>query len=171
MQCSLLSCNLVPLRLKGLFQHPIHKHSQPMFLIQLESPSVTLIQKSGKTVVLFILIFMFLDSICKTLHRMTESIPWHPHYNSLKTSVNSERNILWCHYHTWLEYQDDAKDHRLLVEPKLYAAAKPEVRNRIVGTERNGETGNSKHKVIKTSYLGMLSLTDFLGPLYREQDT
>lgn len=57
------------------------------------------------------------------------------------------------------------------MEPKLYAAAKPEVRTRIVESEKNRERGNSKQKVIKTSYFGMLTLTGFLGPLYREQNT
>jgi hypothetical protein len=56
----------------------------------------------------------------------------------------------------------------LFVEPKWHhAAAKPEVRSRILGTERNGERGYSKHYFL----FGMFSLTGFLGPLYRRQDT
>ena len=46
MQCSLPSCYLVPLRLKDLFQHLIHTYFQPIFLPQLERPSVTLTQKN-----------------------------------------------------------------------------------------------------------------------------
>ena len=50
----------------------------------------------------------------------------------------------------------------MLVEPKLYAAAKPEVRTRILGNERNGERENSKHYVIK-NLLWYVLFNRFLG--------
>jgi len=55
-------CYLVPLRLKLYLQDPILLHPQPTFLPQCERPGLAHIQKTGKSVVLYILIFIFLDS-------------------------------------------------------------------------------------------------------------
>jgi len=52
---------LVPLRAKYSPQSPILKHPQPTFLPQHERPSFTLI-KTGKIIILCLLIFVFLDS-------------------------------------------------------------------------------------------------------------
>jgi len=62
--CSFLHspCFLVPLRSKYSPQHPILKHAQPTFLPQCERPSFTPILKTGKIIVLYISIFIFLDS-------------------------------------------------------------------------------------------------------------
>ena len=56
------SCYLVLLSPRYYPQHPIRKHPQPTFLHQCERPSFTPIQATGKIVVLYILIFIFLDS-------------------------------------------------------------------------------------------------------------
>ena len=57
-----LPCHPVPLGTKYLSQHPIFKHTHPAFLLQCERPCYTPIQKTGKIIFLFILIFIFLDS-------------------------------------------------------------------------------------------------------------
>jgi len=56
-----LPCYLVPLRPK-YSQRTILKHPQPTLLPQCERPSFTPIQKTGKIIVLYILIFKCLDS-------------------------------------------------------------------------------------------------------------
>jgi hypothetical protein len=66
---------LVPLRPKYSPQHPIFR---PTFLPQCEWPSFTPIQNKGKIIVLYFLIFIFLDSKLqdKILHQMVAHIPW-----------------------------------------------------------------------------------------------
>jgi hypothetical protein len=56
-----LTCYLVPLRPKYSPQHPILKHPQPTFLPQCQRPSFTHVQKTGKILVLYILIFTAID--------------------------------------------------------------------------------------------------------------
>ena len=56
-QSSPFPCHLVPLKPNYPPQHP-----QPTFLTQRERPSFTPIQKNRQTIVLYILIFEFLDS-------------------------------------------------------------------------------------------------------------
>jgi hypothetical protein len=62
--CSLLHSPvpLFPLRPKYLPQHPILEHPQPMFIPQCERSSFTTIQNNSKIIVLYVLIFVFLDS-------------------------------------------------------------------------------------------------------------
>jgi len=62
MQCSLSSCYLVPLRLKGIFSAP-YLQTLLAYVPQLERPSVILLHKTGKIAVLYILSYMFLDSV------------------------------------------------------------------------------------------------------------
>jgi hypothetical protein len=54
-------CYLVPLRPKYSLQHPIRKHHQPMFFSQYQRPSFTPIKRTGKIIVLCILILKLLD--------------------------------------------------------------------------------------------------------------
>jgi hypothetical protein len=61
MQFSPLSCKFIPLRAKYSPQHPVLKHTQSMFLNvreQIPHPYRT----PGKIILVFILIFLFLDS-------------------------------------------------------------------------------------------------------------
>jgi hypothetical protein len=55
-----LPCYLVPVRPK-YSQHPTVKHPQPMILPQCQWPSFTPIQNRGNIIVLYMLIFKFLD--------------------------------------------------------------------------------------------------------------
>jgi hypothetical protein len=62
MKFSPLLCYLVRLRPKYAPQHPILIYPQPMFLPQYQRPSFIPIQKTGKIIILYILIFKVLDS-------------------------------------------------------------------------------------------------------------
>ena len=62
MQFAPLLCYLIPLRPKYSPQHTIRKHPQPMSLSQCEWPSFAPTQKTGKIIILYILIFVFLVS-------------------------------------------------------------------------------------------------------------
>jgi len=62
MKFSTLSCYLVPPWRKYSPQHPVVKHPHPMFNPQYERPSFTPIQTTGKIIILYILMFTFLDS-------------------------------------------------------------------------------------------------------------
>jgi len=58
-----LSCYLVPLKPKYSFQHPVLKHPQPTLLPQCEQPSFTLLQTTGKIIVLYIRAFIHIRNI------------------------------------------------------------------------------------------------------------
>jgi len=62
MQSSPLSCYVIPLRSIYLPQCPVLKHPQPTFPPHCERPVFTPTQNQRQIVVLYILIFMFLDS-------------------------------------------------------------------------------------------------------------
>jgi hypothetical protein len=62
MKFSPLPCHLVPLRPKYSPQHLIIKHSQSTFLPQCERPSFTPTKATGKIIVLYIFICIFLNS-------------------------------------------------------------------------------------------------------------
>ena len=53
---------LIPLMPKYSPQHPLLKHPQPMFLPQCERPSSHPYKTTGKIIVLYILIFRYLNS-------------------------------------------------------------------------------------------------------------
>jgi hypothetical protein len=56
-----LPCYLIPFRPKYSPLHYVLKHPQPMFLPQCAPTSSTPIQITGKIIVLYILIYIFLD--------------------------------------------------------------------------------------------------------------
>jgi len=74
------SLSLFPFRAKYLPQQHIFKALEPMFLPQCERPIFTPIQTTDKTAVLYILIFIFLDSRLKDkqnlLHHIITIISW-----------------------------------------------------------------------------------------------
>jgi hypothetical protein len=72
MHYSTLPCYLVPFRPKYPPQHPILEQPQPMFLPQCERPSFTPIQNNRQIIVLFILIFVFLDNKLEDRRSCTE---------------------------------------------------------------------------------------------------
>jgi hypothetical protein len=59
--CSFLaSCQIIPLRSKYYSQHPVLRHLQSVFFPSYDRPSFTPTQ-TNKMIVLYILIFTFLD--------------------------------------------------------------------------------------------------------------
>ena len=75
MQCPFPSY-LIPLILNYLLQHPILEHPQPMLLPQCERHVSHPYRTLGKTILLYVLIFMlFNNTKTKILHLMTASIP------------------------------------------------------------------------------------------------
>ena len=63
---------LDPLRIKYYGQHLIFKHPKPKFLPQCEQLHFTRIKKTGKIIVLHILVFKFLGSKLKVKRFCTE---------------------------------------------------------------------------------------------------
>jgi hypothetical protein len=62
MQCSPLSCCLVPLRHKYPSQHPILEHPQSLFSLSVKDQVSHPYKTTGKIILLYTLIFVFLDS-------------------------------------------------------------------------------------------------------------
>jgi hypothetical protein len=80
---SLLPCYLVPLRPKYYPQRSILKHPQPTFLPQCQRPTFTPTQNKCQFIVLYILIFGFLDSNLEDKRFRTE---WKQPFNLLLIS-------------------------------------------------------------------------------------
>jgi hypothetical protein len=68
MQPSQLPCYLILLRPKSRPQHPILETLQPMFVPECEVPSFTPLKATGRTVVPYTFIFIFLDSKLEEKH-------------------------------------------------------------------------------------------------------
>ena len=86
MQVSPFPCHLVPLRSKYSSQHPILKHPQPAFLPQFQRPGFTPIQNYRQNLILYILIFKFLDS------NLEDKITFHLHLLNYMWETKQIRN-------------------------------------------------------------------------------
>ena len=86
------SCYLVPLIPKYSPQHHILKPPQPTFLSQCERPSFKPIQNNRKILVLYVLIFKFLD---RKLEDNKHCVEWYQAFPDLNLILISSRIEFW----------------------------------------------------------------------------